>query len=319
MKVESDTENLVRCEDLWFSDCGLVIRAEKTVFRVSRDVMAFHSPIFRDMLALPTPASAESFEGCPLVSLPDTAEDVTYFLKALIHYDFFSPQVDQNPFDVLAAILRMTHKYEVAPLRKHALAQLSTLFPTTLPLAQSTHSVLQSTQEPLLEMTQVIILARQLRLDWILPLAFYELCRTGEERGVLDSELTTDDKYLWVIGCRTLGTNEMRRMLDYLWNPLVIEGCQSKSDSGCLRMRFLMRRIIEGVREFSAQGIPRFPLDDVFNLDAFTEGKVCSTCHEYMKGAYATAVQAFWDRLPGLFDLPAWDELERRKTEVLAS
>lgn len=81
------TEGLTRAQGLWFEDCGLIIQAGTTIFRVSRDFLAVHSPVFADMLALPTPEDAEKMNGCPMVLLPDEAEDVTVFLKALLYYE----------------------------------------------------------------------------------------------------------------------------------------------------------------------------------------------------------------------------------------
>ncbi|KAJ7132735.1 hypothetical protein C8R46DRAFT_818567, partial [Mycena filopes] len=124
---------LTRAEGLWFEDCGLIIQAETTLFRVSRDFLAMRSPVFGDMLALPTPKDAELMEGCPFVRLPDSAEDVTYFLKALIYSEFFEPYPAKTIFPIIAGVLRMSHKYQVDVLRKRALVHLSSLYPTTLP------------------------------------------------------------------------------------------------------------------------------------------------------------------------------------------
>jgi hypothetical protein len=82
-----DESGLMRAEGLWFEDCGLIIQAEKTLFRISRDYLALQSPVFKDMLSLPPPKDAEMMDGCPFVFLPDTAEDVTVFLKAVIFYE----------------------------------------------------------------------------------------------------------------------------------------------------------------------------------------------------------------------------------------
>ncbi|KAJ7753185.1 hypothetical protein B0H16DRAFT_1544754 [Mycena metata] len=79
------TANLTHAEGLWFEDCGLIIQAETTLFRISRDFLAMRSPVFADMLSMPTPKDAEMIEGCPFVRLPDAAQDITYFLKALIY------------------------------------------------------------------------------------------------------------------------------------------------------------------------------------------------------------------------------------------
>jgi hypothetical protein len=80
--VEAD---LRRCEELWFEDGNIVLRAEHTIFRLYKGFLASHSSIFHDMLALPQPAdgSAETYENCEVVYMNDSAYEMTEFLKAL--------------------------------------------------------------------------------------------------------------------------------------------------------------------------------------------------------------------------------------------
>ncbi|KAJ7061804.1 hypothetical protein C8F01DRAFT_1138400 [Mycena amicta] len=250
MDVQTEDPSPIRCEGLWFSDCGLVIRAENTVFRVSRAFMAVHSPIFQDMLALPTPQDAETFEDCPLVRLPDSADDVTHFLKALIYHDFLSPdfRVNDNGLYVVAGILRLSHKYEVASLRKRVLAHsISALFPTTLvglDDALKKYDYDSAAYSKLFGPSDVIILGRLLSLDWLLPVAFYEVCRAVTEAGVLNSDLSAQDKVRYIVGGRTLGDEEAGKILDFLWEPT--ESCEFRnSDKRCFDARIEARRKAE--------------------------------------------------------------------------
>ena len=86
--ADQDAPAFTRASGLWFEDCGLIIKAEITVFRVSRDVLAAQSSVFRDMLTLPAPKDADMMEGCRLVELPDSAKDFAYFLRALFDYEY---------------------------------------------------------------------------------------------------------------------------------------------------------------------------------------------------------------------------------------
>jgi hypothetical protein len=79
---------LLKCERdslLWFSDGSVVLRAEDTLFRVYSGILAQSSPVFKDMFAFPQPCdgSYETYEGCPLVYMPDPAGELQPFLKAL--------------------------------------------------------------------------------------------------------------------------------------------------------------------------------------------------------------------------------------------
>jgi hypothetical protein len=79
-----DVDNTpTRVEELWFSDGGLVVQAEQSLFRVSGGILAARSPVFKDMLSFTQPPDAETIEGCPVVRLPDRAADITVFFRAI--------------------------------------------------------------------------------------------------------------------------------------------------------------------------------------------------------------------------------------------
>ncbi|KAF7305325.1 BTB domain-containing protein [Mycena chlorophos] len=326
--MDVDTEaiqRLTRCPDLWFNDCGLVIRTDDTVFRVSRDFMAAQSPIFRDMLALPTPDNEELYEGCPMVTLPDSKYDVTVFLKALVYHDFFSSNVGDNSSSVLAGVLRLSHKYEVASLLRRAVVHISTLFPTTLAGWQlEVRHENQSVWESLVTGSDAIVLARQLSMDWLLPFAFYQACRGTRELYMLDpdTKIARDDVYRWVLGCRIL-PDEVSKMLSFLWDP--IEECEFIQDdlpesTPCVIHRLSARRKAERSRTFSTTDSLRGPLDIWVDRHWINmTGKVCSSCLTEMKERHARAQQDFWARLPAIFNLPSWDELEKLKATALAA
>jgi hypothetical protein len=77
---------LARCDELWFPDGTVVLRAKNVLFRTYIGALAGASAVFRDMFALPQPTVAEGqevYEGLPFVRLVDTAFDVTQLLRSL--------------------------------------------------------------------------------------------------------------------------------------------------------------------------------------------------------------------------------------------
>lgn len=68
---------------VWFEDGNVVLVAEGTAFCVYKGVLIKDSEIFRDMFTMPQPGDAEKWEGCPVVQLSDTKQDLTRFLLAL--------------------------------------------------------------------------------------------------------------------------------------------------------------------------------------------------------------------------------------------
>jgi hypothetical protein len=84
----NEEENVLRHPDLWFSDGSVVLKAENTIFRVHISQLGRRSLFFRDLFSLPQPANDTvgfdgTFDGCPLLVLHDSAEDLSNLLKAL--------------------------------------------------------------------------------------------------------------------------------------------------------------------------------------------------------------------------------------------
>ena len=70
----------------WFEDGNIVLEVETSRFKVYGGILALHSAIFRDMLAIPKPAvldASETVDGCPAVRLEDRANDWEYVLAAI--------------------------------------------------------------------------------------------------------------------------------------------------------------------------------------------------------------------------------------------
>lgn len=132
----------MRHPDLWFSDGSVVLKSDNIMFRVHMSVLSRHSVFFRDMFTLPQPIPAasssnsnhsqdETVEGCPVVLLQDSADDLTSLLVALYDGTTFGDN-GREDFKVVAGILRLSSKYMVDSLRTKALTHLTDAWPPTL-------------------------------------------------------------------------------------------------------------------------------------------------------------------------------------------
>ena len=73
-----------RSVDIWFKDGNVVLVAQGVAFKVFGGILAQSSPVFADMFEFPQPAAtAETMEGCSIVHMPDSAEDLRYLLVAI--------------------------------------------------------------------------------------------------------------------------------------------------------------------------------------------------------------------------------------------
>lgn len=74
---------------IWYDDGSVVLQAECTQFRVHRTLLCQNSTIFTDMFSIPQPPPNESLvEGCALVHLSDSAEEVETVLRALYFHTY---------------------------------------------------------------------------------------------------------------------------------------------------------------------------------------------------------------------------------------
>ncbi|KAJ6472372.1 hypothetical protein C8R47DRAFT_1295900 [Mycena vitilis] len=306
---------LTRADGLWFEDCGLIIQAESTVFRVSRDYLALQSTVFRDMLSMPQPKDADMMDGCPVVVLPDSADDVTFLLKALLYCDFFEPYPAPTTHLILMGILQMSHKYGVEALRKRSLTHLSSIHPTTLSEYEATRTfVLEQVRDDSFNLVRTLLLGRKFSIDWILPVTFYRVCEFTAERDILQGSLNMSDKIWLMTVSRVLEGAAVTTILEFLWPSGQSGDCTTPKR--CAKSRFEQRRNADGWRVRASEQAAVMPLE-IWEPPQWDRLKVCDVCMTSMKADHQAAKQALWDELPGMFGLPEWSELEKLKTEAL--
>ncbi|KAJ7186039.1 hypothetical protein C8R46DRAFT_937682 [Mycena filopes] len=308
-------------EGLWFNDGTLVLQAGTAAFRVYGGFLAERSPVFHDMLQFPQPEGGHRIEGCPVVELSDDKHDLEYFLRALFDHEFFPPYPAKTDFNVMSGIIRLSTKYQVDTLRKRGLVHLSSAFPTDIsqysrwPETASWHIV------ELPEWIRVVLFGQELSLDWILPIAFYRVAANCSAVPLLTGinvpdvghfELNAADKLLCVDQSSLLGTLAFSDIIDFLWEPTVLPGCQSSEKLKCTHARFKARKEIE------AQRLETFPLRawEAEHWERLSSS--CGSCMSSMKTIHAAARQSLWDGLPQRFGLADWAALEQIKAAALA-
>ena len=73
---------LKKDQDLWFSDESIVIRVGERICRVLQSILAVNLSFLADMLSIPQPGNAETFDGLPMMDFPDPSE-VLHWLKSM--------------------------------------------------------------------------------------------------------------------------------------------------------------------------------------------------------------------------------------------
>ncbi|KAF8144682.1 hypothetical protein K438DRAFT_2029083 [Mycena galopus ATCC 62051] len=288
------TTESVRDDSLWFTDGTVVLQAENHLFRLSLGILAAKSPVFQDMLAFPQPKNGETYDGCPMINLSDSAQDATHFLKAIFHYDYFEPWPAEHGFHVVAGVLRLSQKYQVVPLRIRALVHLSRRYPISL-------EEFGCTDEWGVDPILVANLARHASADWVLP-SVLSSCAWVDPEKLLNGTLAPSDAILCLRARDQLQTRWSSRVLEFLWKPLRIPGCVTPDL--CLDSRLRQRELAETWREEQIIVLYLWNEDNWFELE-----DICPACLKFMNAANNEGRQACWDNLPRLFDLPDWPAL----------
>ncbi|KAJ7494486.1 hypothetical protein B0H11DRAFT_1654592, partial [Mycena galericulata] len=196
-----------RDPDLWFEDGNIVVQAEDYEFCLLKSFLTKRSPIFKDVFSLPQPEDAERINGCPVVRIHDSGEDAAHFFKAIFDPESFLPSPLPTTLDKVAAILRLSTKYEVEYLRKRAMIHLSSGYATSLNDREKIKSLATF---PILPRDAIVVinLAREVDCPWILPTAFYDYCKhvgpqeifSGMQKDGVLLSLSEDDKKICLGG-----------------------------------------------------------------------------------------------------------------------
>jgi len=293
----------IRSPDIWFEDGSIVLQAELTQFRVYRGILSANSPIFRDMFSLPQPNEGELVEGCPVVTLFDSAVDLSHFLRA-IHDAGYYDRTKTKEFSLVASVLRLSSKYNVEYLRERAIAHLTECFPTTLGewnLRHNANIMETFPARPFL----VLQLARKFDIPAMLPAAMYCCACTPDIKSLCDGitsidgshiELDWEDKRSCLLARQKLYDAQRIRLFGCL---LDLPTC-ARCDSG--KLEYLRRLEHKSIQS----GFP-YPFQQKFDL-SFDQA-VCKECYNRSFSSFSAARQELWDDLPSLFDLPSWAEL----------
>ncbi|TCD63775.1 hypothetical protein EIP91_004958 [Steccherinum ochraceum] len=126
-----------RHPDLWFEDGSVILSAKDTLFRVYKGILCDASPVFRDLFTVPQPPDREMMEGCPVIRLNDSEEDMENFLKVLFQgiramRTVEGPVAASVYWPITRALIRLGDKYQVDELLEEGKERLQARLPGTL-------------------------------------------------------------------------------------------------------------------------------------------------------------------------------------------
>ncbi|KAJ6516606.1 hypothetical protein C8R47DRAFT_1000600 [Mycena vitilis] len=280
---------LVR-SDVWFDDGTVVLQAEKTLFRVYRGVLAAQSPIFRDAFAIPQPAMQDTYEGCPLVVLHDSALELRIFLLATHDAGYFM-NTPVDGLETLFGLVRLSTKYDVEHIRRRMVSILRVIYPSSLAeylKRQAPAGYGECDEDDFLALR----LAGEFNILPVLPGIYYECCRyqTGD---LLEAEISFADKTKCLLARDAFIMKWSRILYRFLFHHP--KTCTDRASCPKLFLRWAESKPLT-LRSVLTEGFD-------WNLP------LCDGCMGSAKGIYEQGRSRLWDALPGLFGLPSWEDL----------
>jgi hypothetical protein len=168
-----------------------------------------------------------------------------------------------------------------------------------------------------------IQLAREIDAPWILPGAFYGLAVHYGELGkaIFDgavyngvpANLSAQDKDSFAKGHNIQIASTVADILRFLFHPLEIEGCTSSKKCFSVRLK-AMESHREDLRSYASASLHVWGQADWRLLK-----NLCPACLAVLKQTHEDARQAFWDKLPEIYGLPEWEELERLRAAAIGT
>ncbi|KAJ7350618.1 hypothetical protein DFH08DRAFT_695448 [Mycena albidolilacea] len=297
--------------NIWYDDGSVVLRAEKTEFRVHWGVLAQHSTFFHGLRGLPQPPDQPSVDGCPLVELQDDAVDVEFLLKALYTPTFLSQAA--LPLVAVGALIRLGRKYDFRDLLDSAIVRLTFENPRTLEeydtLATSAGAYKPTRILPYQGLTfDIISLVRENGILSALPSAYYRVAQTipliidGMQRadGSVAS-LAPVDLRRCLLGREKLTHVQMQKGYALGWYRSWCPG-NNCTGSHCVT-----------TRDARLQGYldrPQLKALGLFIPTSIINNRFCDACKQGIELLGIAGRTRTWDELPSFFDLPPWSELK---------
>ncbi|PIL26559.1 hypothetical protein GSI_12317 [Ganoderma sinense ZZ0214-1] len=320
-----------RDDEFWLEDGNLILVAnQSTVFRIYCALLTAQSAVFADSISSASSDPAQMCDGCPVVEVSDTPEELAHFLRVVLPK---SQQVyairylclaassaqltliyklsrfyrrDGEPqftFDQASAVIRLAHKYRVDDVKAQGMRLLHEMHFTS----DWTRWEMRSELKPALAVhgsyaIGAVNLARQIGATSLLPIAFYECTRLGgavldgwrRDDGVVE-HLTAEDLLLCMKGRDAL-VREVAALFVKVFARTPCDECTSPKCRSRLR---LVRRdvFLEG-----------FPGHLVFDREQWMpdlerDYRICEFCSEEVRERCYQECDRIWAELSEIFGI----------------
>ncbi|TFK39072.1 hypothetical protein BDQ12DRAFT_630250, partial [Crucibulum laeve] len=187
------TSSPILKSSIWFEDGNVVLFATDTYFRVHRGMLSRHSSVLRNRFIIDSrrPYDGELVEGCPVVGLGESAQDVQFILSAL--YDYPCCTNIPQSLSFISALLMLGLKYDMPVLRSCGIACIEAEIPRDYNAWMKRRRYSRMSYYQGCEFDTILILLQN-GLDEFVPYALYDCM--AYQPDIIKAGITQDDGFI---------------------------------------------------------------------------------------------------------------------------
>ncbi|KAI1795310.1 hypothetical protein LXA43DRAFT_992303 [Ganoderma leucocontextum] len=296
-------------DEFWLPDGNIILVARNTAFRVYRALIAAQSTVFEDMFTVSTSNSDELFEGCSVVHLSDSPEDLAHLFRILLpksQRQYHS--TERRTFNEVSAVIRLAHKYHIQDVQDQALASLqeSTLSPH---FSDWYKSATLTSFKGLNQVIGVVNLARLTDSPALLPGALYICSHLGgklvdgweREDGTIEM-LSVDDLRRCLDGYCVLA-RETTLLPARVFATTRVEGCNTPARCQLSRQWELVNILSSKVTTLQRRALASWQkaIEAMAREEETSDTKICGACEKDLLKRDRRERWLLWKRLPDIF------------------
>ncbi|KAI0698366.1 hypothetical protein BC835DRAFT_1413141 [Cytidiella melzeri] len=282
----------------WHNDGDIVLICADVGFRAHLTVLAAQSSIFRHMSEMPQPRQEclETYDGCPVVRLQDTVQDIKCFLEAIYELQSGLSQATLTfpciGFASASSLLRLGTKYDAPLVRDLAISTFASVYPSTNDAWLKRDNIRQF--PPFAgELRAILTLAIENDVDTLIPSILYTLSKlpppeaTSELLSLpIDPTTVQDLRRRYLTGTQALHRAETKALLSYISPSFAQPKCQGLRSAA----------ICGAANSFKAPG----------------SSGLCAVCCDLIEKSIQEGAEEIWRRVPEMFGFASWETLRAR-------
>ncbi|PIL26553.1 hypothetical protein GSI_12311 [Ganoderma sinense ZZ0214-1] len=304
----STLEDITPHDEFWFQDGNVVLVAGDVGFRVYRGLLSAQSTVFSDMFSCACEDGEETFEGCPIVRLSDTPQELAYLLRILLPKSWRRSHPAKGKqklaFEEVAAQARLSHKYHIPDVEEQALDLLRERYTHSFD-EWTTGKKSESISADRVHAIGAVNIARLTDATSMLPSALYTCCNLGpdllsgwkREDGRVE-HLSVDDLKICFAARETL-CKEGAQIFFKIFHDQPSAECLS-GDKCRAALGEMTKALVKCSLSLAIECSVLQSWKTIITIKAASHG-VCVRCKKELLARDRKARMEVWDKLPGIF------------------